>query len=68
MTRQFLLDMIIGWILYTKEGKNTANNIVNKAVNIAKNNLQKNNVEYLKNNKNILKQPTMDDKNCPNIN
>ena len=28
--------MIIGWILYTKEGKNTANNIVNKAVNIAK--------------------------------
>ncbi len=68
MTRQFLLDMIIGWILYTKEGKNTANNIVNKAVNIAKNNLQKNNVEYLKNNKDTLKQPTMDDKNCLNIN
>lgn len=41
MRGQFLLDMLIGWVVYTKEGKETANKLVQKSVEIAKDYLLK---------------------------
>lgn len=39
---RFIGDMVIGWIIFTDDGKKFANKIVSKTVNTAKTNLVKN--------------------------
>lgn len=62
MRGQFLLDMLIGWIVYTKEGKETANKVFNKAMIFAKDNLKNININSFLCEKNEVKneRPTMD--------
>lgn len=44
MKGQFLFDLIIGWVLYTKEGKDTANKLITNVVNSAKKKATNNNL------------------------
>ena len=53
MRAQFLIDMLIGWIIYTPEGKKTANKIIieaNKMIENTVKNVIKNNNIFIKNN------------------
>ena len=38
---RFIGDMVIGWVIFTDDGKKFANKIVNKTINTAKNNIMK---------------------------
>ena len=66
MRGQFLFDMLVGWVIFTKEGKETANKVFNKAVDIAKENLKDVDLKSLLNSnvakttKCSTKKPTMD--------
>lgn len=41
MRAQFLIDMLIGWIIYTPEGKKTANKIIIEANKMIENAVKK---------------------------
>lgn len=53
MRAQFLIDMLIGWVIYTPEGKKTVNKIMieaNKMIENTVKNVIKNNNIFIKNN------------------
>lgn len=63
MRVQFLTDMLIGWVIYTKEGKEAANRLLNEATKLLKDNLKSNNIKLpFVEKKEKKTKPTMEDK------